>query len=545
MTLVSRIMEYRASPENPSTSLSNPDSWLYDALGANKTNSGTRINEATALNLSAVWAAVRVLTDTVASIPIHVYRHAEGGGKRREPSNPVYRLLHDRPNPEMSAFTFKEVLQGHLALWGNAYAEKERNGRGDVVALWPITPSRVTPRWVKTGGGVKKVFEVQVGDDTKYLGTDTVMHIPGFGYDGLVGYSPIRMARESLGLTKAAEDVGALLFGQGLRAGGVLSHPRALNDIARENLKRSIDSSNGGLENFHRVMLLEEGLTWTQTSIPPEDAQFLETRKFQTVEVARWFKVPPHKIGDLERATFSNIEHQSIEFATDTARPWFIRWEQVLNWELFNDSDRGEVFAEFNMDGLLRGDTASRGAFYTSMFNVGAISQNEIREKENANPIEGGDRYYIQGALVPSDKVDAVIDARQAPKALPAPSDIGRMRPVLLDAAERVVRREIDSLRAAIKRGDVETWADGFYYEDQAGFAAKRFLPACLAVNAANGVQLAGSFGADWASRSLAEIRRAVKAGDDLDALARAWEVGRAEEWVRSVVNSKEGTDEV
>lgn len=519
---------------------------FFDGQGA-KTKSGATVNETSALNLSAVWAAVRVLTDTVASIPVHVYKRLEPRGKERASSHPVYRLLHDRANPEMSAFTFKECLQGHLATWGNGYAEKERNGRGDVVALWPIPPNRVTPKWVKLNGKVAKVFEVDVDGTRKVFGVDQIMQIPGFGYDGLQGYGPIRMARESLGLTKAAEEFGSRLFGQGLRSGGVLTHPGKLSDVARLNLRKSIEANYSGLDNAHRAMLLEEGLTWTATSIPPEDAQFLQTRQFQIAEIARWFKVPPHKIGDLSRATFSNIEHQSIEFVTDTARPWFVRWEQVLTWELFSEKDRETYFAEFLMDGLLRGDNASRAAFHTAMFNIGAASQNDIRETENQNPIEGGDRYWVQGALVPVDKVDDLIDAK---KAAPAPAmksadpaggdPMARLRPVLLDAAERVLRRELDELRKAVKDGTAADWADGFYVTDHAAFAAKRFLPACLAIDAVGGAQMAGRLGADWAMSSLSELRRALKAGEDVTAIVGRWEARRAEEWVGSIIERKE-----
>ena len=517
---------------------------FFDGQGA-KTMAGTTIDETTALNLSAVWAAVRVLTDTVASIPVHVYRRMEPRGKERASNHPLYRLLHDRANPEMSAFTFKEVLQGHLALWGNGYAEKERNGRGDVVALWPITPNRVTPKWGGAPGKLVKVFEVNVGGTRKVMGADQIMHIPGYGFDGLQGYSPVTLARESLGLTKAAEAFGAQLFGQGLRVGGVLTHPSKLSDIARENLKRSIEAANAGLGNAHRAMLLEEGLTWTQNTIPPEDAQFLESRQFQTSEIARWFKVPPHMIGDLTRATNNNIEHQSLEFVRDTARPWFARWEQVLNWELFNDDDRGTYFAEYLMDALLRGDNASRGAFYSQRFNIGSISQNEIRELENQNPIEGGDRYWVQGALVPIDRIDDVMDAKKTAPVVaavePEPDPTARLHPVLLDAAERVLRREIDELRKAIKRGGVEVWADGFYFADHAGFATKRFMPACLAIDAVGGAQRAAQMGAEWATSSLAELRKALRTDEDVEVVAKRWEDERARKWVQSIVAMAEG----
>lgn len=521
-------LERRASPENPSTNLS---AWI-DSLGGGRTKSGVSVDEVSALNLSAVWAAVRVLTDTVASTPIHVYERL-ARGKSREPSHPLYRLLHDRPNPQMSAYTLKEVLQGHLALRGNAYAEKERNGRGEVVALWPITPDRVTPRLVEVRGSVQKVFEVRVGGETKVLGPDKVMHLTGFGHDGLVGYSPIHFARESLGLAKAAEEFGGSFFGRGLRASGALTHPSQLSEQGRRNLRESVERMNTGLENAHRILLLEEGMTWAQTSLAPEDAQFLETRQFQTVEIARWFQVPPHKIGDLSRATFSNIEHQSIEFLTGTARPWFVRWEQTLNEELFSAADRNTYFAEFKMDALLRGDTAARGAFYAQLFNIGALSQNDIREKENENPIEGGDRYFVQGALVPVDKIDDVLagNTPTAPAA-PAPEPAARFHLVFLDAAERILRSEIPHLRHAAKAGAVRQWADEFYHGEHLSVVASKLLPACLALDPANGARMAGLLAAEWAYRSLTDVKQA----DDVGAVVDSWQNGRAEEWARSII---------
>lgn len=537
----------RRSLENPNTSLAA----AIDALdwGA-ETKAGTKINETSALNLSAVWAAVRLLANTVAKTPLLVYKRLEPRGKERAPAHPTYRLLHDRPNPEMTPFTFKEALQGHLATWGNAYAEKERNGRGEVVALWPIAPDRVTPEWVTRAGRVEKVFRVRVDGIERVFGPSQIMHVPAFGYDGLVGYSPIRYARESLGLAKASEEFGSRLFGQGLRTSGVLSHPGTLSDKAKANLKRSVEENNAGLSKAHRIMLLEEGLTWTQTSLPPEDAQFLETRQFQTIEVARWFGVPPHKIGDLSRATFSNIEHQSIEFATDCALPWFVRWEQVLNYDLFSNADAGTHFCEYLMDSLLRGDTAARGAYYQQMINSGVLSQNDVRELENMNPVKGGDRYWIQGAMNPIDKIDDIIDSKKAPPpaAPPAGGDdepeeeddapMARLKPVLQEAAERVLKRELEEIRAALKKGSLEFWAAGFY-QDHAAFAAKRFLPACLAADPVNGGKRAGQMGADWAAASLAEMRQAVKANTDVEQIVQRWEAWRAEEWVRSIIESE------
>lgn len=491
-----RLFERRSSPENPSTNLANPAAWFIDWAKGGTTRSGATINHTTALNLSAVWAAVRVLTDAVASIPVVTYRRLPRG-KERATDHPIYGLLHDRPNPEMSAFTFKEALQGHLATWGNAYAEIQRDGAGRPIALWPLLPDRT--RAERFEG--RKVYITKVEGSEIRLPADRVLHIPGFGFDGLMGYSPISFARESLGLTKAAEEFGSAWFGNGSRPSGILTHPNKVSDLAKKNMQTSWEELHRGLSNAQRVAILEEGVTWQAIGIPPEDAQFLETRKFQTSEVARWFKVPPHMIGDLERATFSNIEQQSIEFVTHTARPWVVRWEQVLNWDLFSERDRTQYFSEFLLDALLRGDSESRGKFFQSLFQIGALSPNDVLEKENMNPVEGGDRRFVPMNMVPLDSVDQIVAAQTAPKIAPAAqvdpeAERARIRTgferVIKAVAEQMVSREVKAVGNALDRAatrgmpEFYAWLDEFY-GGQPAFLERAYLPALLGLAEAVG----------------------------------------------------------
>ncbi|MEM7416779.1 MAG: phage portal protein [Gemmatimonadota bacterium] len=393
-------MERRSTLNNPSTSL------IDFFTGGSEVTSGVRVNNVTALNISAVWAAVRVLTDSIAVLSLLTHERV-GEGKQRAPDHPLYSLLKLRPNPYMSAFTFWETFEGHIETWGNAYAEIERDRAGRPIALWPLRPDKTTVH-VDTQG--RKFYVTRVDGQEIRLPAEDVLHVPGFGFDGFQGYNPITKARESLGLTMAAEKFGASFFGSGAKVAGVLKHNETLGAEATARLRKDWEDLHTGLSNSHRVAILEEGMDFTQIGVAPEDAQFLGTRKFQISEVARWFKVPPHMIGDLERSTNNNIEHQSLEFLKYTILPRTTRIEQAVNHELFSAVERAKYFAEFNVDDLLRGDTAARSKFYREMWGIGAMTQNEIRAKENMNPVDGGDRRFVPLNMVPDDMVEDVLD---------------------------------------------------------------------------------------------------------------------------------------
>jgi HK97 family phage portal protein len=462
----------RASPENPSTNLANPAAWLFDAFGAKQSAAGVAVNERTALQSTAVYACVRILAETIASLPLPVFRRRGARGKDIARDHPLYSILHDRPNPEMSSFTFRETLQGHLSLWGNAYAEIETAKSGRVLALWPLRPDVTTPVRLPNG---ERIFKTKINGETQELPADRVLHVPGMGFDGLVGYSPIALSRQAIGLALATEEFGAKFFGNGTRPGGVLTHPARLSKEAKERLKEGWQAAYGGLTNAQRVAVLEEGVTWQALGVPPDEAQFLETRKFQTTEIARIFRVPPHMLADLERATFSNIEHQSIEFVVHTIRPWLVRWEQVMNWSLFSERDQGNAFAEFQVEGLLRGDSAQRASFYSALFNMGVLSPNDIRERENMNPVEGGDVRLVPLNMTTLE--NAGEPQAPQPAAEPTQPDAGEgqqdadrahtvaVERLLTDVMERIVRREAVHAKRAEKRGDLASWVDAAYGE--------------------------------------------------------------------------------
>lgn len=384
------------------SSFARPDSWLFDAFGARPTATGVLVSETSAMRMTAVYACVRILAETVASLPLVVYRRQERG-KVRDPSHPLYRVLHDQANDEMTAMQLREALMVHVLLWGNAYAYIERDGRGQVAALWPLLPDRTYPLR-DSDGNLQYLTTLSSGEQRK-LPPQDVLHVPGLGFDGLVGQSPIRMAMEAVGLGLAAEAFGAKFFGNGAHLSMVFEHPHKLSPEAYERLKKSLENAHTGLDKAHKIKILEEGMKVSQLTVPPDQAQFLETRKFQVNEICRIFRVPPHLVGDLDRATFSNIEHQSIEFVVHTIRPWLVRWEQAINNKLFTASERAVYFAEHIVDGLLRGDIKSRYDAYSIAINNGWMSPDEVRELENLNPMPNGQGsiYRVPVNTMPAD----------------------------------------------------------------------------------------------------------------------------------------------
>ena len=363
------------------------------------TTSGKAVNERTAMQTSAVYACVRILAESVAGLPLHVYERTANGSKSTKPSHPLYRLLHDEPNREMTSFVFRETLMSHLLLWGNAYAQIIRDGRGFPIALYPLLPDRMAVDRNESG---ELVYTYQSDKGQVKLRRENVLHIPGLGFDGLIGYSPIAMAKNAVGLALATEDYGAAFFANGANPGGVLEHPGVIKPEQADRLRESWQSQFGGA-NAHKVAVLEEGLKFHQMSIPPEQAQFLETRKFQINEIARIFRVPPHMVGDLEKSSFSNIEQQSLEFVKYTLDPWVVRWEQSLQQALLLPSEKATIFIKFNLDGLLRGDYQSRMQGYSTGIQNGFMSVNDVRGLEDMNLLtaeEGGDLHFVNGNMV-------------------------------------------------------------------------------------------------------------------------------------------------
>ena len=369
-----------------------------------RSNAGKRVTDRTALQHIAVYACVRVLSEAIAQLPLHLYKYNDKG-KEQVPQHPLYFLLHDQPNPEMTSFVFRETLMSHLLIYGNAYAQIIRNGRGDVLGLYPLMPDKmkvdrdeknrliyIYSRYDEANPNLK-----EQGDIVFYA--DEVLHIPGLGFDGLVGYSPIALAKNAIGISIACEEYGASFFGNNANPSGVLEHPGVIKNP--DKLRDAWHRAYGG-RNAHKVAVLEEGVKFTPISIPNNEAQFLETRKFQIEEIARMYRVPLHMIGDLDHATFSNVEHLSLDFVKYSLDPWIVRWEQSLQKALLSDSEKGRYFIKFNVDGLLRGDYASRMQGYSIGIQNGFLCPNDVRELEDMNLIpeeKGGFTYMVNGSM--------------------------------------------------------------------------------------------------------------------------------------------------
>ena len=387
---------------------------------------GKFVTERSSMQMTAVYACVRILSEAIAGLPLHVYKYNDSGGKEKAIDHPLYLLLHDEPNPEMSSFVFRETLMTHLLLWGNAYAQIVRNGKGEVIGLYPLMPNKMS---VDRGEDGKLWYTYNKSKDETStikgsivkLSPADVLHIPGLGFDGLVGYSPIAMAKNAIGMAIACEEYGAKFFANGAAPGGVLEHPGTIKDPQR--VRESWSATFGGSANANKIAVLEEGMKYTPISISPEQAQFLETRKFQINEIARIFRVPPHMVGDLEKSSFSNIEQQSLEFVKYTLDPWVIRWEQSLMRILLSSDEKKDYFIKFNLEGLLRGDYQSRMNGYSIARQNGWMSANDIRELENLDRIpaeRGGDLYLINGSMLPMQNAGAFAntetDEKEEPK---------------------------------------------------------------------------------------------------------------------------------
>lgn len=442
-----RIWQAVRSYTLPPLSLSDPAVRKYFSSGGS-TSTGLSVSEYTALNYSAVWAAVRLISNDVAGLPLHLFRKS-GNVTERYDSHPLYRLLHDSPNPEMSSFTFRQTLQAHVLTWGNGYAEIERDVAGRARYLWPLTPDRVDP--FRDGDLLRYRVRNEKGMDV-ILDASSMVHLRGLGWDGVQGYSPIAKARESIALGMAAEKFGATFYGNGSTFGGVLTHPTTFKTPgARENFEKSLRNRHHGVERANGLLLLEEGITYEKIGIPPNEAQFLESRQFQITEIARWYNLPPYKLADMSRLTYNTIEAHAIEYY-QSLLPWLETWEQELMWKLISPLERNQQYIEHSVEGLLRADSAGRAALEATEFNIGAITPNEARALANRNPVAGGDRAFVQGNMIAVDRYDEWMDAQIASMTAKAnpPSGDGGNRSEAIAIEIRTLATSLDAVRGEL-----------------------------------------------------------------------------------------------
>ena len=384
-----------------------------------RTTAGKIVTEQTSMQIAAVYACVRILAEAIASLPLHLYRYTSDGKKEKAFDNRLYELLHDEPNPEMSSFIFRETMMTHLLLSGNAYAQKIFNGYGELIALYPLMPNQMIVQRDEYGRiqylYTRSMDDAKIGKDMVVtLDPEEVFHIPGLGFNGLIGFSPIARARNSVGAAMAVEEYGAKFFANGANPAGVLEHPGTVKDPKK--LRETWQAAFGGSGNSGKTAVLEEGLKYHPISISPEQAQFLETRKFQLNEIARIYRIPPHMIGDLEKSSFSNIEQQSLEFVKYTLDPWVSRWEQTMHRSLLTREQKRNYFWKFNVDGLLRGDYESRMNGYATARQNGWMSANDIHRLEDMDLIpaeQGGDLYLVNGNMLPLNMAGAYAGGKE------------------------------------------------------------------------------------------------------------------------------------
>ena len=385
-----------------------------------KSDSGEVVNERSSMQIATVYACVRLLAESVAGLPLHLYEYTDEAeqNKQKAKEHPLYKILYRQPNDEMTSFTFRETMMTHLLLWGNAYAQIIRDGRNNVLGLYPLQPDQMDVDRDKQGR-IIYIYHAY-SDDVPNLQNkdyifraDEIFHVPGLGFNGLIGFSPIAMMKNALGSAIAVEKYGSAFFKNGAQPAGVLEHPGTLKNP--ERIRENWSDVYGGPQNAHKVAVLEEGMQYKAISLPPEDSQFLSTRQFGVNEICRIFRVPPHMVQDLSHATFSNIEHQSIDYVVYTLTPWLSRFEQAITKDLLLPSEQDTLFPRFNVDGLLRGDYVSRSSGYASGISNGYLSPNDVRRLENMDlipPEKGGDDYYLNGGYV---KLENVRTAESAP----------------------------------------------------------------------------------------------------------------------------------
>lgn len=451
-------------------------------LFTGSTDSGVAINADNAPEVMAVMACVRVIAETMGCLPLVLYKRLESDDKVKATEHPLYNLLRYQPNQWQTWSEFIEMMTAHVLLRGNAYAEIYTNGAGQITELIPRHPDRMMTYMVKN----QRAFRHQPENGpARTLLQGEVFYVPGLSFDGVRGIDPIAYARNAIGLARVTEMYGSRFFANDARPSVILKHPGQLSPAARDNLRTSWEERHKSAARSHKPAILEEGLDVKEIGVDPEHAQFLETRKFQKDEIAGIFRVPPHMIGNLDKATFSNIEHQSRGFVDYTMLPWFTRFEQAIRRDLLTEAEKKNYFAEFLPDALLRGDTKSRYDAYAVGRNWGWLSVNDIRRRENMNLVEDGDVY-----LQPLNMQDAGQPDQSPDPAPSAPDKKDKeekargfdMAPVLERAAERIVRKEIKALRRAVDQKAPLEWFDAFYDEHR-GFVEKTLgLPSSAAM---------------------------------------------------------------
>lgn len=547
------------------STLANPEAWFIRAFGGQQSSAGVDVSEDSALSISTVFAAVRIISETLATVPVKVYERMDRG-KREARENRIWSVLHDEPNEEQTPIEFYEMLQGYVELTGSGYAQIIRDGNGKAVEMWPLPTNRVKPR--RTSAGML-VYDVRLPIEERdiTLPFDDVLTVRGFSRDGIKGLNVVDTMREPLGLAMALDRFAGSYFGNNAQPAGILSHPSKLGPEAKKNLKAGWEEMHKGVSRANRVALLDEGIQFTALTIDPQKSQALESRKLSVNEVSRIFNLPPHILKDLERATFSNVEQQAIEFVTVSMRPRFRRFAQALEKKFILPSQRNKLYIEHVIEELLVGDIKTRFEAYAVAKANGWMNANEIRAKENQNPYEGGDEYHIQLNMVPvrllpdiyekpEEAPDGTSDEGEADDdngsnstrtavwdALRARQERAYMH-LFTDAAARCIRAEIGAVRKLLKKTNDGADRTGFYagidsvYEEHERFVQRAFMPSVLTYTESLGYMIAdgrdveptelqaiaGEYVRRMASALVGMSAKELRDSEDVDALLTEWE---------------------
>ena len=473
------------------SNLATPEKWLVDWFkGGTETPAGVNVTEDTALHYGPFFAGVRIISEDLGSLPFPLFESLDPRGKRRAKEHPLYQILHDAPNAVMSSQTFRETLTGHAVMWGGGFAEIVRK-RGIVRELWPLRPDRMRIKFNRKTRALAYDYDDQTNGIRRLFLPDEILHIYGLGFDGVRGYSVLELARNSIGAGVASETFGASFFGNAAKPAGFLRHPGVLGDGARKNLRESIEAMHRGSDKAGRLALLEEGMEWQQIGIPPDDAQFLETRRFDVLDMARWLRLPPFMLAELGRATWNNIESEKIDYVTKSLRTWLTRWEQGVWMRLLDSEEKETLFAEHTIEGLLRGDTKSRFESYRIGREIGVYSADDINELENRNPLpdDKGSVYFVPLNWVPAPSPDddggpgrerrnrSAESRRRIARAFePLCADIeGRLAKIERNQVLRLVKKHLGdpSRTTAAFAADVSELYDGEIFEQ----TTERWLP--------------------------------------------------------------------
>lgn len=464
-----------------------PDPGHYSEIYVPRAAAGVVVTQETALTFAAVFAAIRAISEDIAGLGHRTRRQMENGTREDIPEHPANRLF-AYPNQEMSGYTLREVMEAHALSWGNGYAEIEFNARRRPVALYLLTPDRVTPR--RIDGEIVYQVRNAAGKADTYLPAHKVMHLHGLGYDGLGGYSVVNMAARTIGMGIAGDEYGAATYNNRATPSGLLKHPNKLDADGRTNLRESWEGLYRGPKNAARVAILEEGMDFMAIGLPPSDVQFLENRQFQIEEIARWYRIPPHKLAHIVKSTFNNIEEQNINYVQDALLPWVNRWESEVERKLLAPTERGRVRFKLNLNTLLRGAIEKRYTSYATGRQWGWLSPNDVRTLEDMDPLppEQGDSYITPMNMTPTELLGEEPAPPPSPDPDPDDPDDGapgaHMRPVIVDAITRCLAREKSHAKRAPKHlitpQEFNGWAARFY-KSHADYCASALRPGCVA----------------------------------------------------------------